>query len=121
MEKIITKGQLVFGAAISVFGVENLICARLGLTVRGVPWFPANPYWGYLTGMALLVAGLSIAANVRARRILDCRLARAAAPPAQYQIAMVFAERKVSEMGGGEAFRCGVRRPRRRFRFDREE
>jgi uncharacterized membrane protein len=67
-EKIITTtGQFLFGIAIAAFGVENLICARLGLTVPGVPWFPANPFLAYLTGIVLLAAGASIAANVRAR------------------------------------------------------
>jgi uncharacterized membrane protein YphA (DoxX/SURF4 family) len=67
MEKIIAKGQLLFGIAIVVFGVEGLICAHLGLTVSGVPWFPASPFLGYLTGIALLAAGLSIVANFRTR------------------------------------------------------
>jgi uncharacterized membrane protein YphA (DoxX/SURF4 family) len=67
MEKVITKGQLLFGIAIAAFGVENLICARLGLAVRGVPWFPVNPFLACLTGIALLVAGVSIVANVQAR------------------------------------------------------
>jgi uncharacterized membrane protein YphA (DoxX/SURF4 family) len=67
MEKIITKGQLLFAIAITAFGVENLICAHLGLGVRGVPWFPANPLLAYLTGIFLLMAGLSVAANLQAR------------------------------------------------------
>ena len=67
MEKIITKGQLLFGVAMLAFGVENFVCARLGLTVRGVPWYPANPLLGCVAGTIFLVAGLSIAANVRAR------------------------------------------------------
>lgn len=64
---IIRIGQFLFGIAITAFGVENLICARLGLTVPGVPWFPANPFLAYLTGIVLLAAGVSIAANIRAR------------------------------------------------------
>jgi hypothetical protein len=67
VEKLITKGQPIFGIAIAAFGVENFFCAHLGLQVNGVPWFPANPVFGYLTGIALLAAGLSLAANVRAR------------------------------------------------------
>src|ERR1700722_1606828 len=67
MEKIITKGQGLFGIAIIPFGVENLICARLGLTVRGVPWYPANPLLACLAGAVFLLAGFSLAANVRAR------------------------------------------------------
>jgi uncharacterized membrane protein YphA (DoxX/SURF4 family) len=67
MESIIPKGQFLFGITIAAFGVENLICARLGLTIPGVPWFPGNPFLAYLTGVVLLVAGLSITANIRAR------------------------------------------------------
>lgn len=44
MEKIVQRSWLLFGIAITAFGVENLICARLGLAVRGVPWFPGNPF-----------------------------------------------------------------------------
>jgi uncharacterized membrane protein len=67
MKTIIQQGRLFFGIAIAASGVEGLICARLGLTVRGVPWFPASHRLGYLTGVVLLAAGLSIAANVAAR------------------------------------------------------
>src|SRR5271169_5573390 len=67
MEKLIRKGQFVFGIAIAAFGVENFFCARLGLEVRGVPWFPINPLWGYLIGVVLLAAGLSIMANIGVR------------------------------------------------------
>jgi uncharacterized membrane protein len=67
MGKIIQQGQLLFGIAIAASGVEGLICAHLGLAVRGVPWFPTNTLLAYLTGIALVVAGLSIVANVRAR------------------------------------------------------
>ena len=67
MEKIITKGQLLFGIAVIAFGVEDFICAWLGLTVRGVPWYPANPLLACLAGVVFLAAGFSITANVRAR------------------------------------------------------
>jgi hypothetical protein len=67
MGKILTNGQLIFGIAITAYGVEDFFCAHLGLTVSGVPWFSANPYVEYATGVVLLAAGLSIAANVRAR------------------------------------------------------
>ena len=67
MEKILASGQFLFGIALTASGVENLICARFGLTVRGVPWFPGNTFLACLTGIGLLAAGLSIVANVRAR------------------------------------------------------
>jgi len=57
----------LFGIAMMASAVEDLICARLGLKVRGVPWFPGNSFWAYLTGIALLAAGLSIVTNIRAR------------------------------------------------------
>jgi len=67
MEKIITKGQLLFGVAIIAFGVEGLICARLGLSVRGIPWYPANFLLQCLCAVIFLAVGFSIAANFRAR------------------------------------------------------
>lgn len=67
MEMFISKGQLLFGIAVTAFGAGNLACASFGLTVRGVPWFPGNPFLGFVTGIVLFAAGLSIAANVRAR------------------------------------------------------
>jgi hypothetical protein len=60
METIISKGQLLFGVAIAAYGVENIICAHLGPSIRGIPWFPANAFWEYVTGIALPAAGLSI-------------------------------------------------------------
>jgi hypothetical protein len=63
VDKIITKGQLLFGIAIAAFGVENFIGAHLGITVPGVPWFPANFVFAYLTGVALLAEGLRIVAT----------------------------------------------------------
>ena len=67
MRMIIQQGRVLYGTAIMVFGVENLICARLALTVRGVPWFPSNSTLGYITGLVLIAAGLSIVSNIRAR------------------------------------------------------
>jgi hypothetical protein len=67
MGKIVTTGQLLFGIAIVALGVENLICAHFALTDPGVPWFPVNPFFGYINGLALSAAGLSIAAKLHAR------------------------------------------------------
>lgn len=64
MEKIVKSGRCLFAAAIIAFGVENFICAHIGHAVDGVPWFPATPWLAYLTGIALLADGLSIATNV---------------------------------------------------------
>jgi uncharacterized membrane protein YphA (DoxX/SURF4 family) len=67
MEKIVTKGQVLFAIAIAAFGIQNLVFTRLGLAVRGVPWFPENHLLGYLAGLALLAAGISLASNQKAR------------------------------------------------------
>jgi hypothetical protein len=67
MGKIVTKGQLLFGIAVLALGVENLFCAYFGLTDPGVPWFPVNPFFGYINGIALSAAGLSIAAKLHSR------------------------------------------------------
>jgi uncharacterized membrane protein YphA (DoxX/SURF4 family) len=67
MNKIISKGQLIFGIAIGAYGAEDLICARLGLSVGGVPWFPLSAFWGYVTGVPLIAAGISIMFNLQAR------------------------------------------------------
>ncbi len=67
MGKIIAKGQLLFGVTIMAFGVEDFFCAHFGLTVGGVAWFPVNPFFGYMTGLALVAAGLSIVAKVHSR------------------------------------------------------
>ena len=68
MGEIIRTGQFLFGIAVAAFGVENLICGYLRLTVEGVPWFSANRIVAYVTGIVLLAAGLSIIANVKARQ-----------------------------------------------------
>lgn len=67
MGKITAKVPLLFGIAVMAFGVEDFFCAHFGLTVAGVAWFPGNPFFGYITGIALVAAGLSIAANVHSR------------------------------------------------------
>ena len=67
MGKIIEQGRVLFGIAIAASGVEGLVCARLGLTVRGVPWFPANQFLAYIIAIVLMIGGTSIAVNLRTR------------------------------------------------------
>jgi hypothetical protein len=67
VEKIITKGQMVFGVVVVALGVVNLFCARFGLTIPGVPWVPANPFFCFMSGAALVAAGMSIAANLHSQ------------------------------------------------------
>lgn len=42
MDKIFQQSRFLFAIAIIAYGAENLACARFGLTVRGVPWFPVS-------------------------------------------------------------------------------
>jgi uncharacterized membrane protein YphA (DoxX/SURF4 family) len=68
MDNILKQGRLLFAIAIVAFGVENIVWARFGeAMVPVMPWVPGNPFLAYLTGVALFAAGLSIAANLRAR------------------------------------------------------
>ncbi|MGB7729206.1 MAG: hypothetical protein WBL50_14330 [Candidatus Acidiferrum sp.] len=67
MGKIVTTGQFLFAVAIVALGIENLICAHFGLADAGVAWFPVNPLLGYINGIALSAAGLSIAAKFHSR------------------------------------------------------
>ena len=118
MEKILTRGQLLFGIAIEAFGVENLICARFGLSVRGVPWFPGNPFLACLTGIALLAAGLSLAVNVQARLtaallgilyllyVVLLELPKVAAKPRDMSVRTVFFE--TLAMGGSALILAGT-------------
>lgn len=61
-------GRFLFAIAIAAFGIEYLIYGRF---VPGLPpappWTPGAPVLAYLIGVALTVAGLGIATNVRAR------------------------------------------------------
>jgi uncharacterized membrane protein YphA (DoxX/SURF4 family) len=75
MEKFITPGRLIFAVAIAALGAENLICAHVSQPVFAknppgvpvLPFLPAIPFLVYLVGIALLAAGMSIAANIRPR------------------------------------------------------
>jgi hypothetical protein len=67
MRKIVTTGQLLFAIAVLALGVENLLCAHFARTDPGVPWFPVNPFFGYINGLLVSAAGLSIAVKFHAR------------------------------------------------------
>ena len=60
--------RAVFGAAIAVLGIENLIWSKTAeLAIPILPWVPPYPLAAWLMGLALVALGLSIAAQVRAR------------------------------------------------------
>jgi hypothetical protein len=67
MDKIVKQGRILFAIALVAFGVENLILVRFDpATAPVIPWVP-GPFLTCLTGLALLAAGLSIAAGIKAR------------------------------------------------------
>jgi uncharacterized membrane protein YphA (DoxX/SURF4 family) len=72
MDRVVAPGRLLFAVAIAAFGAEHLIRAQLGVDgvhagIPVIPWIPANPILAYLTGVALLAAGVSLAAGVKPR------------------------------------------------------
>jgi hypothetical protein len=68
MDEILKQGRLVFSVALVAFGIENVVWARFGeAMVPVIPWVPGSPFLAYLTGIALVAAGLSIATNIKAR------------------------------------------------------
>ena len=66
MKKLTRVAQIVFGIPWLVFGAQHLMFADF---VAGlVPaYFPARLFWAYLTGAAMIAAGISLIANVKAR------------------------------------------------------
>jgi uncharacterized membrane protein len=74
---IISSGRLIFAIAISALGAEHLVWAAIGdpnnPAIRDfkytpiIPFVPDNSILMCVTGLALLLAGLSIAANLRPR------------------------------------------------------
>jgi uncharacterized membrane protein len=68
LDSIVKQGRILFAIAILALGVEHLVCAHFGQAVVPViPWVPGHPWLAYLTGIALIAAALSIAANKKAR------------------------------------------------------
>lgn len=75
--RIIGQGRMIFGVAIAALGVEHLVCANISarpfpvqfqaVVIPIIPWVPAHPWIAYVTGAALILAGVSILANVHAR------------------------------------------------------
>jgi uncharacterized membrane protein len=64
--KLILFGQLLFGLSMIVFGAQHFMYASFLATLVMV-WLPAHLFWIYLTGTAMVAAGLAIASAIRAR------------------------------------------------------
>ncbi len=77
LNRITEQGRMIFGVAIVALGGEHLICANIAaqpfpaqfhaIVIPAIPWIPAHPWLAYVTGAALVVAGLSILLNMQAR------------------------------------------------------
>lgn len=66
MNKFIRIVQAVFGIPWLVFGAQHLL--YVDFVAKLVPaYFPAQWFWAYLTGAAMIAAGLSFIGNVKAR------------------------------------------------------
>jgi uncharacterized membrane protein len=61
-------GVTAFGAAMIVFGIENLIYRDGVMGLEPLPdWLPAHPIWALVTGLLLIAAGAGVIAGWRAR------------------------------------------------------
>jgi uncharacterized membrane protein YphA (DoxX/SURF4 family) len=68
MDSLLELGRVLFAIAIAAFGVQYL---HYGQFVGGLPpvppWTPGGSFFAYVVGAALVVAGLCIAAKMKAR------------------------------------------------------
>lgn len=68
MERLIALGRCLFAVAVIALGVENIVCAHSReVVIPALPWLPPNPALAFLTGIALMAAGLCIATNFNVR------------------------------------------------------
>jgi uncharacterized membrane protein len=62
-------GQYLYAFMLIMFGISHLVNADFVKNI--VPgWIPGNLFWTYLTGVALMGAGLSIFVNVKVKQIM---------------------------------------------------
>lgn len=63
---VVTLGRLLFAFSLVVFGVQHFMYA--GFVAAIVPsWIPGPLAWAYVTGVALIAAGLSLAVGTKAQ------------------------------------------------------
>jgi uncharacterized membrane protein YphA (DoxX/SURF4 family) len=66
-EKLIPLGKYFFCTTIIVFGVEHFMYKTFVATL--VPdWIPGHLFWTYFAGAALILSGLAIVLNIKARQ-----------------------------------------------------
>jgi uncharacterized membrane protein len=64
--KLIWFGRLLFGLSMIVFGAQHFMYASF-LATLVMAWLPAHLFWIYLTGTAMVAAGLAITTAIQAR------------------------------------------------------
>ncbi len=63
-----TLGRLFFAIAMVGSGIEQLVTADFVRLIPPLPiWIPWHPFWAYLVGIVLIVAGLAIGTGYRVR------------------------------------------------------
>jgi uncharacterized membrane protein YphA (DoxX/SURF4 family) len=64
LDKIMPFGRLFLAMPLAVFGTEHLTNAA-GIATIVPRWLPANTFWVYLVGIALIAAALSITLQIQ--------------------------------------------------------
>jgi len=68
MDRLLELGRFIFAIPMAAFGVQYIVYGRyLGGLPPVPPWSPGGASGAYLTGAVLIVAGVSILANWKAR------------------------------------------------------
>lgn len=66
ISKAIAPGRYVFAISLLVFGIQHFVyCDYVSSVIPS--WIPGHLFWAYLTGVAHIAAGLSIATKVKGR------------------------------------------------------
>jgi len=55
-----TLSRIIYGLPFAVFGIFHLM---RGSDMAGMVWLPGGTFWIYLTGLALIAAGISFTVN----------------------------------------------------------
>jgi uncharacterized membrane protein YphA (DoxX/SURF4 family) len=64
--KLLLFGRLLLGLSMMVFGAQHFMYASF-LATLVMAWLPAHLFWIYLTGTAMVAAGLAITTAIQAR------------------------------------------------------
>jgi uncharacterized membrane protein len=93
--RLIRIGQLIFGLCALIFGGAHFL--YMNLTAPLVPkWLPpAQVFWGYLTGVAFLAAGIALLTRIRARLAAILLTAMLASFTVLVHIRILFADHKI--------------------------